>query len=315
LSTLFACGGETPKTLAPPTSAHIADVALSFDELPYQLNRERKPIVSDSLQQKIITDKLVAQLTRESVPAMVFVHCDLLPPEQGLVGVWAKAGFSIGNASSSHISANTVSIEEWRSDVARCSESLKKMQLNQPNWFRFPDLESGWTKERDQALNAVIEELALRPVPASIPTIDHLYNRVYEHALSEGKKRFAETVAQEYITHLRQSIRAADTLAKSRRGMAIPHIARLHINRLNADHLEAAIVALKSDGVRFITVHEAVQDPLYTSPNAYYGRAMTSWINRVEPLPANHQGSWFGEEGWRLTERYPAVLLDVGQAP
>ena len=315
LATLFfACGGEPnteqslPKRPAPTN--YSVEVAISFDELPYQLNLDKVPSQEDGVFQKQVTDQLVQHLVAQNVPAAVFVHCDLLPPEQGLVGQWADAGFTIGNHGANPIDANTTPIQAWSDDVMRCANKLKKKNLKHPQWFRFPNLQRGWTSQRDRALQSAIQELEHRIVPASIPVRDDLYNQVYERAIASQSSGRAQSVVSEYVKHVRESVLQADKLARTRRGMAIPHIARFHVNRLNADVMDQVLAALRSDGVRIISVHEAVQDPLYTSKNAYFGRSEKSWIDQVAPLPPPERGSWFGQEAERITHQYPNAFLD-----
>lgn len=296
---------STLSQTAPPP---FAEVALSFDALPYQLDIDSAPVVSNPNEQKSITTQMVAALRAADVPATVFAVCGKLPPSEGLAAQWVEEGFTIGNQGQNALNPNLTTIEDWREDIAKCQDKIRKVDAETKGWFRFPHLNQGWTQEKDEALATVLKELNLVPVPASIPILDHLYNTVYEQALSEKKTAFAEEVATQYIAHVRQSVPLAKELSFRRRRMTTPHIARLHVNRLNAEHLPRLLQHLKEDGVRFISVHEAMQDPIYHKANTYYGRATKSWLNRVSPRPEAHETSWFGQEAWRITNQYPQYL-------
>lgn len=295
-------------TQSPPAPPPFAEVALSFDELPYQLDIDSAPIVSNPNEQKSITTQMVTALRTANVPATVFVVCGKLPPSQGLAAQWKEEGFTIGNQGHNALNPNLTTLEDWRADIAKCQDKIRKVDTETKGWFRFPHLNQGWTKEKDEALATVLKELNLVSVPASIPILDHLYNTVYEQALREKKNAFAEEIATQYIAHVRQSVSIAKELSFRRRHMTTPHIARFHVNRLNAEHLPRLLQHLNEDGIRFISVHEAMQDPIYHQANTYYGRATKSWLNRVSPRPKIHEKSWFGQAAWRITNQYPQYL-------
>ena len=246
-----------PNAAPPPP---FAEVALSFDFLPYQPDINAAPSTSDPATQKQVSTQLIDALTNAQVPALVFAVCGHLPPSQELATQWVDAGFPLGNQSNTGLNPNLVTVEEWAADVAFCQKRIEKIHPKTKGWFRFPQLVQGWTKEKDQALLAALSELKLVAVPASIPVLDHLYNRAYERAKNENKAALAASIASEYLEHVQQSILEAKELSFHRRGMTTPHIARLHVNTLNADHLPTLLQTLKRNGIRFISVHEAMQD-------------------------------------------------------
>ena len=256
------------------TTPPAIELAITFDELPYQMNREKQPLIKDGSLQKQVTLRIIKILQGAQVPATTFVVCDRLPPEQGLAQHWLQGGFSLGNQTSTLVDANTTPIAAWQEDVTACDQRLTKMNAPTPKWFRFPKLRRGWNQERDEALQNVLNRQNIVAVPATIPTLDHLYGYVYDQALTEGKTAFANTVLQDYVDHVQNSVQAAQALAIQRKGMPVPHIARFHVNQLNAHGMQQVISTLKRAGVKFITVHEAMQDPLYKQPNAYFGRAI-----------------------------------------
>jgi len=306
---MLACGSDVPAPRHTQSQhAPFAEVALSFDALPYQLDINLNPRMSDPNEQKDISTKMIAALSAAQVPATVFAICGKLPQSQGLARQWQQEGYTIGNYGKNALDPNLATIEQWSEEVAQCQSKIKKVDAKTKGWFRYPNLTQGWTKEKDKALTKALSDMALVPVPATIPVLDHLYNIAYEGALNERKSTFANTIAAQYIEHVRQSIKIAKELSFRRRSMTTPHIARLHVNRLNADHLPQLIEQLKSDDIRFISVHEAMQDPIYHEPNAYFGRANKSWLNRVSPLPNSHEESWFGNAAWRITHQYPQYL-------
>jgi len=61
---------------------------------------------------------------------------------------------------------------------------------------------------------------------------------------------------------------------------AIRRVLLLHANRLNADHLERVLAALRLTGAAFIPLRVAVADAAYALPDPYVGPRGLSWLQR-----------------------------------
>jgi hypothetical protein len=62
----------------------------------------------------------------------------------------------------------------------------------------------------------------------------------------------------------------------------VAQILLLHANRLNADRLDALATALTRRGYRFVSVAEALTDPVYRLPDEFVGAPGNSWFNHWE---------------------------------
>jgi hypothetical protein len=60
-------------------------------------------------------------------------------------------------------------------------------------------------------------------------------------------------------------------------GRPIKQILLLHANELNADNFDALAQLIKARGYRFITLDEALSDPVYQFPDRY--KATSDWLN------------------------------------
>jgi hypothetical protein len=63
-------------------------------------------------------------------------------------------------------------------------------------------------------------------------------------------------------------------------GRDIPQILLTHVNRLNADALPELLAWLQKRGYRFITLDQALGDPVYATPDLYVGTNGPSWLHR-----------------------------------
>jgi hypothetical protein len=53
----------------------------------------------------------------------------------------------------------------------------------------------------------------------------------------------------------------------------------LHASNLEADHIGELLDLLRKRGYRFITLQDAVSDPVYSLPDTYVGEEGTGWID------------------------------------
>ena len=71
------------------------------------------------------------------------------------------------------------------------------------------------------------------------------------------------------------------TLAQQAMGRDVAHILLLHMNKINADHLAQLLACYARSGWTFITVEDAMRDPLFSAPYLYVGPRGLSQIERV----------------------------------
>ena len=101
-----------------------------------------------------------------------------------------------------------------------------------------------------------------------------------------------------------------DTLAEAQRwthqktGRDAAQITLLHVNALARDHLSAVLEALAASGWQFISLDEALADPLYALPDQYVGSCGCSWIARIAPPLKSTDDYYFGEAEQALAERF-----------
>ncbi len=71
-----------------------------------------------------------------------------------------------------------------------------------------------------------------------------------------------------------------ETLSQKMFQREIPQILLLHVNLINADHLDTLAVMMKRRGYQFITLEEALADSTYQTPDNYVGNSGISWLIR-----------------------------------
>jgi hypothetical protein len=83
-------------------------------------------------------------------------------------------------------------------------------------------------------------------------------------------------------------------MALKKTGRDVAHVTLLHVNRLAADHIADVLEALRQRGWQFITIREALTDPVYALRDVYVGGCGCSWLARIEPALTRDDSYVFG---------------------
>ncbi len=271
-------------------------IAVTVDDLPFV------GPVGQTDSREVATDRILAALVRHKAPATGFVVAGRVPPEAPILRRWLRAGFELGNHSNTHPNLNEISLEEFENEVITCSRLLKKITGKSPRFFRYPMLQQGSTVERRDGARAILERLILRTAHVSVDTGEYVLVKPYVAALRAGNSTRAKEIGRAYLEHLITAVRHYREVARSRTGREVNHILLLHANALAADYLDDLLEALKSEGLRFITLEQALADPVYSRKDDYVGRIGLSWLYRFEPA-MDEAWAWDNQQVKELQER------------
>ncbi len=75
----------------------------------------------------------------------------------------------------------------------------------------------------------------------------------------------------------------AREVARRKVGRDVDHVLLLHANALVADHMGALLDTLQAEGFRFVSLGEALRDPIYQRADGYAGPKGLSWLYRAVP--------------------------------
>ncbi|GDX78271.1 polysaccharide deacetylase [Deltaproteobacteria bacterium] len=247
------------------------EMAVTIDDLPWNGGH---PDGYDTLD---ATRRLVAALKQRSIPATAFVNCDRVYGQAPLK-VWTDADVELGNHSASHMDLSRSSLAAWTEDVRRCDSKLEEW-TGAVRWFRFPYLHQGETVEKRDGAYANVAALGERVAQVSIDNEEWRLAAGYARADAalQGK------IAAAYPAHLREASAHFRELAVQKTGRDIQHVLLVHVNMLAADHLGAALDALRADGWSFVTLDAAMSDPVYALPDVYTSTFGPSWLHRIAP--------------------------------
>jgi peptidoglycan/xylan/chitin deacetylase (PgdA/CDA1 family) len=257
-------------------------IAITIDDAPVT-----KPLsYSGNWERTVVTDSLTGALLRHGAPATVFaIGSDLQNPDLAmLVRNWTEAGFFMANHSMSHRSFNQLSRETGVLEIGQAQAVLSRIAPveQRSRYFRFPFLEEG-TSLNDRAFwYSVLDSMALTPAPVTITTDDWRFDNDYAEAeaAEDWDRRFR--IGQEYVAHVRESIRHWDGLAGQLYGRNVRHTLMLHANRINRDYLGVILEGLAEEGFAFISLPVALQDELYDEDIGWIGPSGVSILESIK---------------------------------
>ena len=264
-------------------------VAVTIDDLPAQRGNHQSVAM--------ISTQLLLQFADEEVSVTGFVNTAKLDGYSrdeaiALLAPWLTAGHELGNHTHSHPDFNSTNFESYIGGIRTADEILdsllgdKGLQLR---YFRHPMLHSGETPARRDSLNAWLSGHGYIVAPVTIDNSDHIFGGVYEKALEAGDTALTLRIVEAYLDHMEACFGHFEQLSREAFGREPAQILLIHANRFTADTFGRLAARIRERGYRFITLEEALQDELYTHPEATSRRGL-SWIHR-----------------WRLEDGFPMV--------
>jgi peptidoglycan/xylan/chitin deacetylase (PgdA/CDA1 family) len=268
--------GQLASVPIPAVSTEPSRVAITIDDLPYVMPSKTGP--ADGLR---YVESINAALRKYDITATGFAVGQQITDEAiPALQAFANAGHTIGNHSWSHPDYGTLTTEEFREETRRTDQILNQW-ISGPRYYRFPFLREGETEQAKSAATGVLSEFGYQNVPVTIDNDEWQFNADYLTAIERGKTNAAAEIARQYVAHMQERTAHFQDLAREQLGGDVDHILLIHMNRINADHLDTLLDWYAAQGWTFITVNKALSDPMYSRPDLYAGARGLSQIERV----------------------------------
>jgi peptidoglycan/xylan/chitin deacetylase (PgdA/CDA1 family) len=238
-------------------AAFSQQVAITFDDLPFGYSGG----MSDSME-VAYAERLLAILDDFDVKATGLITSSNMSNEnQVILDMFLDKGHDLGNHTHRHFNFNEVFAARYIADIDSCK--LLVGDWFTTNYFRYSMLRRGNTAEKRDSVYAHLEKAGYTIAPVSIDNNEWVYNRDFSKALMASNAEKMIEIGNEYIEHMKEISLKYETLGKKLTGRSVKHILLLHANPINAEYLHALLGWYKSEGWEFITVDEAMSDPIY----------------------------------------------------
>lgn len=266
---------------APPPSRRVA---VTFDDLPVVT------LSPDDTVRARITHDLLAALVRRRVPITAFVNEGKLydngtldTARVRLLKQWIDAGEDLGNHTYGHIDMNETSLEDFERDVL-AGEHITRPLLERTGkrlrYFRHPYLHTGNDANKKEGFETFLKRNHYVIAPVTIDNSDWMFARTYELALQRGDSAVARAIQQSYVAYMDTVVGFYERQSRLILGREIPQILLLHANALNAASFDSLAGIFTRRGYAFISLAQALADPVYRQPDRYTGPAGITWLHR-----------------------------------
>ena len=264
---------------APSLAQRSPAVALTFDDLP-----AHGPL-PPGLSRPAVVRSILATLKREHMPPVYgFVNgfrVARYPYQIHILQAWRAAGNPLGNHTWSHPELDKLSANQYERDIARDEPLLRKLApAAEWHWFRYPFLEEGDTVEKREAVRGYLQAHGYKVAQVSMDFQDYLWNEPYARCSAKQDSASIERLHDTYLATADQFIGVFRKLAQDLYGRDVPYSLLMHIGAFDAKMLPELIALFRERGFRFVTLDEAMADPVY----------------RFDPKVANPGGSTFNEQ-------------------
>ena len=255
-------------------------VAITVDDLPYASGDS----VTDGGQARAANGAMLAAFRRHHVPVTGFViqnRVDALGPDgPRILGQWIRSGFDLANHTYSHPDINTLAVEQIEEEIVKGERAIAPLMNGagkKLGFFRFPMNHTGDTREKHDVLAAFLKQRGYRLATCTIDNSDYLYNAAYVRILAKADHATAKKLREEYVAYTATEIDYYAGLNKQALGYEPPHVMLLHVNRLNADTIEAVLKLFTERHYRFVSLAAAQSDPAYQIPETHFTKFGPMW--------------------------------------
>ncbi len=254
-------------------------VAFTFDDLPGRYVGH-----CDPAELRHLNEQLIAAIRRNHMPAIGFVNEGNLCAEKRdqlapLLTLWIDAGLDLGNHTYSHVDFNNVSLDDFEKDVI-AGESTTRAVLashgQKLHYFRFPFLHMGKDLKKKRVIEQFLRSRGYENAVVSLDDDDYIYAVAYAYADAPARQRLAD----DYVRYMDSMFAFYEKLSRDTLGYEPPQILLLHDNQLNADTLDRLAAVVRKRGYSFISIAEALRDPIYKRSDNYVGGYGISWMHR-----------------------------------
>ncbi len=228
------------------------------------------------------------------IPVAIFINevnlgqPKVLERNKNLLKSWlGKDYITAGNHGFAHKNYVDVGFEAFKEDVLKgeiVTKELLKQQHKELKYFRFPFNGAGNDSlEQIKALQFLKDKKYIS-TPYTVESEDWLHAILYDKALAEGNTGKSSLDRKPVCgIYFADFLHYFDSLSSKLYNRSIMQIYLCHDNKLNADYLPIIINQLKNRKYKFVSLDEAMKDPVYKSPLHYYGKNGFSWVYRWIP--------------------------------
>jgi peptidoglycan-N-acetylglucosamine deacetylase len=234
---------------------------------------------------------IVAALKAHAIAPVGFVngiYADADPDALNGLHAWIEAGFALGNHTYSHQSARALSGPAFLADVAKNRAFLASVAPERVvRFFRFPYLERGNSPSERIAITQALARDGYQVANVSIDFADWAFAPAFARCFARADPHALAALSESYLQNASAALFWAAESGVRLFGRPIPQVLLLHAHAATAENLPALLAAYEAAGVVWITLEEALRDPVFAEPaqRDHGDTALISEAVRVSGVP------------------------------
>jgi peptidoglycan/xylan/chitin deacetylase (PgdA/CDA1 family) len=266
-------------------------MAVTFDDLPVH-----GPLPPGTTRVQI-AESILKTLKREKLPAVYgFINGGrgAGDPDSGLVlQAWRKAEQPLGNHTWMHLDLNKETPEEFAADVLKNEPLLGGLMGKADwHWLRYPYLREGETVEKRRAVRAWLSVHNYKIAEVSMDFEDYLWNEPYARCAAMHDETSIAKLHDSYLAVADQYYGVFRELSRLVYGRDVKYVLLMHVGAFDARMLPELLNLYLAKGVRFISLPEAMSDPVYQDDPDIGEKAGGTFLDLMMqkkkiPFPAN----------------------------
>ncbi|MEZ0006382.1 peptidoglycan/xylan/chitin deacetylase (PgdA/CDA1 family) [Flavobacterium sp. 28YEA47A] len=234
---------------------------------------------------------LLKKLDSLQLPIAIFINeqkiyeVDSVIKNFRLLDDWVKRKYiTLGNHTFKHSSYSDVGFTDFTNDIDKgeaITWELAKRYGKPLKYFRFPYNNLGKDSLQHKEIEQYLTKKAYRIAPFTVESEDWVFGDVYEYYLAKNDIANARSIGEKYVKKTIEFFEFFETQATQQYKRSISQIYLCHDNALNAEYLPKIVKLLKAKGYSFVSLDEALQDPMYQLKDNYYKSWGVSWFYRL----------------------------------
>ena len=187
------------------------------------------------------------------------------PDSSEVLKDWLQSGHLLGNHTFSHLNLALSTADAFIADIVAMEAVLTSLSPagSPPKVFRYPYMNEGDTVEKHHRVSDFLENNGYQVAQITIHYDDWAWNDAYVRCQAMNDKAKMQWLRQHVVPAARREVRQAQKAAELVAGRDVRHILLVHLTAFNALTLAEVLGALQADGVKFIDLPQAMNDPIY----------------------------------------------------
>jgi peptidoglycan-N-acetylglucosamine deacetylase len=198
------------------------------------------------------------------------------PAEFEIYKTWLRAGVPLGNHTYNHPNLNDVGATAFIADIEKQEQLLAKLKdfsplLKQRFMFRYPFLDEGDTLEKRDEVRAYLAKHGYQIAEVTTDYSDWAWTDAYVRCSKAKDQKTVSWLKKNIVESADQHLRASNVISDRLFHRRVAQILLMHDGEFDVITLGAILKHWRAEGVSFISLKEALRDPVYSiNPNFAY---------------------------------------------